>query len=312
MGNYYTLDKIPIYRLRFIDSKIKEFITSYSITEWPLDCVAIIQKIRDDKLLPLKLDFTRHVDKKFDALSRYIEDNNIIQIVFNRNKIRYPFLCSKHRRFNFTVAHELGHIMLKHLDIPDLQKNTQEKALEDMEADEFAGRLLMPKDLLYSCNFRSAALVAKYFNVSISALWKRLNNLKRLDFLKKKGVPTCPVCGNTQFSMFAEYCGICGQSLDLGRDGILKVRYPVELPVNNYNQVVECPICKTSRFMHVDKCTRCNTYIYNYCTGYSDNTCDHSNLSRSRFCEMCGKPTYYFKRGFLLPWKDIDIIRGAV
>src|SRR5690606_18320362 len=108
-------------------------------------------------------------------------------------------------------AHEIGHIVLEHLLIPRSLKTGIELFIKEHEANEFAGRLLMPEKMLCSCNYYSIDSVAQYFIVSRSALWKRLNNMKRLDLLNSRKIQACSRCGNTRFSVFAGFCGICGQ-----------------------------------------------------------------------------------------------------
>ncbi len=182
-----------------IDLKLNNFLRDFSIAKWPLDCVALIKRIRDEKRLPLQISTVRDVSDKFDAVSRYVEEENLYQIIINRDKIRYPFQDSRDRRLNFTIAHELGHILLDHLSIPDILKTDAERDLEDLEANEFAGKLLIPEKTLLQCNFVSIPAVAEFFNVSNTALWIRLNNLQRLDLLESKITRVCNKCGNTQF-----------------------------------------------------------------------------------------------------------------
>lgn len=66
----------------------------------------------------------------------------------------------------------------------------------------------------------------KYFKVLKAALWIRLNNLKKLNLLTSMKVRPCFCCGNANFSMFAEYYGICGTPLSNGLKGVLKVKHP--------------------------------------------------------------------------------------
>lgn len=181
---YYTLDKIPKYRLDFMELKLKEFISLLDLkpANWPLDCVKLIIKIKVEKLFPLDYRFDEMPDE-CDGFSDYIPDIDKHIIFINKKKAIYPFQFSNHRRLNFTLAHELGHIILGHNDIPSALKSEEEKKLENLEADEFAGRLLIPEKLIVNCHLVSLAETAKYFMVSKTALWTRLNNMKRLDLL---------------------------------------------------------------------------------------------------------------------------------
>lgn len=305
--DYYTIDLIPEYRQDYIDLKLKELITLSGLkyTDWPIDCVKLMEKLKAHQLIPF--DYTyEDLSEKQDACIKYFSEYNLYLILINKNKSTYPFQSSKDRRLNFTLAHELAHICLDHLLIPDSIKSKEDKALEDIEADEFAGRLLLPEKLLYSCNYYSFSSAADYFMVSKTALWKRLNNLKRLKLMLPKPISTCPLCGNTHFSVFSEYCGICGRPIRDGLNGIRKTSYPSEIKLDIYKSVTECPLCKFKHF-NGDKCARCGTYIFNFCSDYlthGEEGCSYANLGSSRFCEICGKPTYFYKRGFLSSWED--------
>jgi len=306
--DHYTLDQIPHYRRQFIDARLSKFLRDFSIKKWPLDCVDLIKNIRDDKRIPLQIGVAANVRDKFDAVSRYVEEENVYQIILNRNKVRYPFQNSRDRRLNFTIGHELGHIILDHLYIPDTLKNDEERHIEDLEANEFAGKLLMPKKILLSCNFVSFPAVAEYFNVSTTALWMRLNNLQRLDLLSSRKSKVCNVCGNTQMHYVAKFCCICGNKLENNLNGIERTHYFDGVKLDRYQEACECPYCgDSSGYWFNGVCSKCNTMLYNYCHKglYVDKGgCIYENPGNARFCEMCGSPTYFFSMGFLKPWEE--------
>lgn len=181
---HYTLPQIPNYRLEFLKLKLKDFILTYNIKTWPIDCVNIIRTISESAKMPLQIGTVSKVSNAFDAIAIYHPNLEVYQIILNRNKIKYPFKCSKDRRLNFTLAHELGHILLGHLIVPDELKSSQEKYIEEVEADEFAAKLLMPEKLILNTSFSSINDVADTFNVSTQAVWKRLNTLRILNLLK--------------------------------------------------------------------------------------------------------------------------------
>ena len=74
-----------------------------------------------------------------------------------------------HKRLNFSFAHELGHLMLKH---EGFYRNLPENEIKfcEEEADEFAGQFLVPEQELLdnlfpferTCNKR----LSNYFHVS--------------------------------------------------------------------------------------------------------------------------------------------------
>ena len=132
---------------------------------------------------------TPHLTKTYlDGAVFWDEQNPVIVYTARHNRLD---------NFWWTVAHEIGHIVLEHLLIPRSLKTGIELFIEEHEANEFAGRLLMPEKMLCSCNYYSIDSVAQYFIVSRSALWKRLNNMKRLDLLNSRKIQACSRCGNT-------------------------------------------------------------------------------------------------------------------
>lgn len=92
------------------------------------------------KKLHFKLDTYIH------AATVYSKENNNFLIIVNRNKLLYPFKISKHRTLNFSLAHELGHIYLKHYELPQICKTKEDLYIEELEADEFGRKILMPKN----------------------------------------------------------------------------------------------------------------------------------------------------------------------
>jgi hypothetical protein len=62
-----------------------------------------------------------------------------------------------------------------------------------------------------------------------------------------------------------------------------------------------------------DKCCVCGTYIFNYCTDFLSGTgdCTYANPGNYRYCEMCGKPTYFYKRWLLRKW-DEELGEGEI
>jgi Zn-dependent peptidase ImmA (M78 family) len=306
-AKHYTLDKIAPHRLEYIDLKLNWLIQLLGLkkSDWPLDFMKIIERIKSEKLLPFDYGFV-DCNEDFDAVANYIKEYDFLSLSINKNKVHYPFKTSGDRRLNFTLPHELGHGVLDHLLVPEDAKTEEEKYIEGLEADEFSGRFLLPKWLLFSCNYHSVAWAAWYLNVSKTALWKRLNNMKRLDLLASRAVKSCIACGNTYFSPFAENCGVCGTSLSKGLKGFQKITYSKHIKFDKYNRAISCPACNSQNFKG-DKCAICGTYIFNFCSDYLTNFesgCNHTNPSNNRYCEMCGRPTYYYKRGLLCSWQD--------
>lgn len=78
-------------------------------------------------------------------------------------------------RRRFTIAHELGHIVMHHIPIRvELRSDIKEK-----EANAFAADLLMPADEVRHCMLQGMTVsdMASYFGVSVSAMSVRLDML---------------------------------------------------------------------------------------------------------------------------------------
>ena len=304
---YYTMDFIPQHRHEYIKLRLQWFIELFDLkaTDWPLDCILLIKKMEELQLIPFHYGFFE-LPSIYDALTEYNCEYNVYLMQINKNKVKYPYERSRERRLNFTLAHEIAHIILDHLSIPREAKTRDEKVLEELEADELAAILLMPKHFIVSCNYYSLRSNSEFFIVSETALWKRLNNMRRLDLLTSRKISTCITCGNTRFSIFSEFCRICGNPVRNRLNGFKRTYYPEHIKLDKYKRVVECPFCKSDgRYAKGDRCTVCGTYIFNYCSSYFKSIDDcPSNLSNSRFCEICGKPTYFFEKGFLDPWQE--------
>ena len=90
------------------------------------------------------------------------------------------------KRQRFTVAHELGHCVLHRddykngiLESIDMFRRPDDHRPEEIEANEFAASVLMPKDMVRQAwrKWRSTEILADIFQVSISAMSYRLYNL---------------------------------------------------------------------------------------------------------------------------------------
>ena len=89
------------------------------------------------------------------------------------------------QRCRFTIAHELGHILLGHPTRNGYHARTIDKVRPQIEseADMFASRLLAPACVLWGLNLHTAEEIAKLCNVSITAAQIRA---ERMDVLYKR------------------------------------------------------------------------------------------------------------------------------
>lgn len=138
----------------------------------------LTDKLEDNNFLILEIDF----EEKFDGFCEYVDN------------LAFIILSSKgYERNRFTLAHELGHLIL------NFTEKLDEKEIEKY-CDLFASCLLMPekamkrelevgqRKLLSNVSLNEVLLLAKEYQVSLSAVIMRLHSLGIIDDNKKRNL----------------------------------------------------------------------------------------------------------------------------
>lgn len=84
----------------------------------------------------------------------------------------YAAICRGEPRGRFTVAHEVGHMLLAHQPTMNREAPGHEipiYANSEWQANTFASEFLMPEAQMRARNLRKAAAVANHFRVSMAA-----------------------------------------------------------------------------------------------------------------------------------------------
>ena len=131
-----------------------------------------------------------------------------------RYYIFYDDTCSP-QRCRFTIAHELGHIMLGHLKNQTYTVKNREPSDDDspeeQQANVFASRILSPACVLWGLHVDSADEIAKLCDISIeSAAWRydRLKLLyEREEEFKKKYGKSCFLLSPLEQKVFTQFQG---------------------------------------------------------------------------------------------------------
>jgi Zn-dependent peptidase ImmA (M78 family) len=109
--------------------------------------------------------------EKFDGVS-FITDNGYPTIVINKN--------FSNDRKRFTIAHELGHLLMHSLNNPAIPEHRDEKVLEN-EANIFAAEFLMPKQYIINSlrNLKLSDLgeLKRYWHTSMASIIRRAKDL---------------------------------------------------------------------------------------------------------------------------------------
>ncbi len=118
------------------------------------------------KSLGVDIQFCNHIEK--DGGGRAVFYDGYYSIYVDET-----LPCDMKR---FVAAHELGHIVLGHLEqnngIPETEK-TGKDAPAEKEADAFAMRLTMPLCILWACRVESAEETVRLFGVPLQYAKKR-------------------------------------------------------------------------------------------------------------------------------------------
>lgn len=147
----------------------KKLLKNVGIKNPPILLGPIVNFLKKDVNITLQ---AWNFPKSIDGVHLLNEENIIIG--YNEN--------SNYFRKRFTIAHELGHFLLKHL-IKEHEINFYDKSPQEIEANQFAAELLMPAKLIkddFKNNPNIEALSKKY-RVSKEAIsWKLYENLNSI------------------------------------------------------------------------------------------------------------------------------------
>ena len=151
------------------------------ITQLPVKISNICQNL-GIKIIPYSL---WNIDNaKNDGYTRYVGDELCIF---------YDDKCSP-QRCRFTIAHELGHIILGHVKKGFKTKVNREPSITDdpleTQANLVAIRILSPACVLWALHINSADDIARICDISLQSATFRLERLKLLykreqDFIRK-------------------------------------------------------------------------------------------------------------------------------
>jgi len=272
--------------------------------------------------------------RKKKALARTIlrRGTTVFLTVYVENAI-YP------KQDYYTVAHELGHIILGHFfefQSTALSRggltNAQYVVLE-REAETFAAEFIMPMPVLKNISIKSYKDIVNLCGVTKSSAQIRVkemlnfqitrelfpfyNNIKTLfhNFVYKK---YCLKCNSHFISENSRHCPICGHSRITRGDG--KMIYK-GYALDERGRALGCPVCDNEQ-MATDGayCKVCGIYLINKCTNYDgiyeENEfgnfievkppCGMIAEGNARYCELCGEPTTFYKNQLLKPWQIIE------
>lgn len=224
----------------------------------------------------------------------------------------------KSNRVRWNLAHELGHVILKHHAFCNKNKLFRGNIDDDVydyleeEADYFAQLILVPhaaligfkiesyQNICFMCEISRPASKKRFYEYSIwkkhinpsDAYDKQIFHLFYPFIFKRK----CQICGASLIQRYGKYCPICGnQSIKWG-DG--KMQYKIRYDLNEVSRLYHCSVCENERIPDdAIYCQICGTPVQNKCIN-----CDKLADADARYCICCGSKTT-FNSKVLPDWK---------
>lgn len=148
-----------------------------NVTKLPVDVVSICQRCKNTLLIPysqaqpyanligINLPYDAPSAEAFTYRIEFLPESIVHLLLYNDEP------GQSRARFRFTLAHELGHIVLKH---------RESSYVEEAEADAFAQHLLCPQPLLAALDGTiNDWMLAASFGVSLAAAHIILNEKSR-------------------------------------------------------------------------------------------------------------------------------------
>lgn len=255
-----------------------------------------------------------------DACADYYYDKNKAIIYYN-DMIKWKFINSN--RYRWSIAHELGHIMLGH-HVATRKTRIFRSSLSgaeydylEEEADYFAQLILVPHSPLLGFNIQTSNHIQILCKISGPASRKRFYEFtewkrhvdgndeydKRIfyfyfDFVFKR---ECKNCGVGLIQRYGKYCPICGSKNTLQWGDGDKMKYPL-LETYENGKLKECPICKNEDTnIEGSYCQICSTKLINMCTNQSCNNYDILPTN-ARYCPVCGKESTFYTSRIIKAW----------
>lgn len=320
--------EISSKRRNEIKQQVYNTLVIYGTPILPLKIGGLIRNIKNVKLITYSSQIRKFgITYKELILNAETKDS---YAVYNRTIDKYCIyyndmdnsIISSHR-IRWNLAHELGHVILEHHKLANVEKLYREgfddntyRYLED-EANYFAQLILVPHIVLLGLKLRKPSDIKYRCQISNQALNRRVKEYEiwcqhshvgdsydellfryYYNFIFKK---TCKNCEAGLVQRYGKHCPICGSKNTLEWGEGDKMKYPL-LPTYESKKLKECPKCKNEE-------TEINGTYCQICGGSLVNTCLNQNCSNidvlpsnARYCPICGEKSSFYKDGIIKVW----------
>lgn len=334
-------------RYKYISESIYKLFKQLNINSYPIDLEYVIKELNDlGVIIEIEKysDYASHRKISIKKVEQKLKSKYGATTYFPKHNFYIIFYNDTNQtegRINWTIAHEIGHIVLKHHGLA--QKHLLSRGglssslynwLED-EAEWFTQEFICSPIILSKCGLNTANDIKSLCNISGEASDNRLKNIKNISsryindwdykilgmfdsFIQKfKSLSKnkyCTKCGKKIKSIGEYSVHICTPKYILSEDE--NMIYDDNIKLDSNGRVIKCPKCENevilgnSNFCHI-----CGTYIIQKCLGIDETEInDLLNLSvitgcgctnipgNARFCPECGSITSFYYQSLLKDW----------
>lgn len=315
--------------------KSQEALNLLNVTTFPLDLEKICCEL--GILLFKKSDYLIYRKITNPSLPEISIIDGRSYLTYRNGEKQYTIIYNEksYWRWRFTIAHELGHILLGHLNDSRLEisrggiDNILYRELEN-QADVFAGNFLAPPILIHeklnsysfpyiestiSNTFHISTSSVKLYRMEDYRLWqdKKPSEDERIILERCRDsiyYHRCNYCKSVSHIPFALYCEVCGTRNNFNRfKGSDEMIYS-KIELDSNNKPLKCPVCENEQLpSDGEYCQICGAAIYNNCldwlNDFNSRCANGQHLpGDARFCPYCGTRTTYLQNGILKSYKD--------
>lgn len=160
-------------RTQYAQRLARKILADAGITKSPVILNDVIKYLKNNRNKGIEI-YPRDFSENIDGIQ--MMDGEIAIIGYNESK-------HVHRK-RFTVAHELGHMLLGHTS-ENFDIDFESKKPEEIEANQFAAEILMPCEMLKVDlqKIKNPKELAKLYFVSEEAMWWKLTSNKLIKLI---------------------------------------------------------------------------------------------------------------------------------
>lgn len=326
-------------RFHYAEEKARQVLLYCNVSTMPIDVRSLIKSSNKCTIKRYSKLMERYSFSKQDLVDNFGNDGAILYDTQNTKTytIIYNDIDKPDTRINWTLAHELGHFVLKHhIDFDETKLirgglTDYEYKVLDAEADAFAAELLSPLMVMIAANWDTKDALIQHTGLSNMAARNRSRAIRRVKIFKECYFKYerelyytfynhiykkfCPECKTSFVDRDAKYCPICGAHNLIWKNTEENIMKYSGILVDENSKAYTCPQCENEEiFTNGDHCMICGFNLINKCIGdaqYDDfgslngfvGGCGELLPGNARYCPYCGGHSSFFANGVLTRWE---------